>query len=327
MDAVLEARGASVRFPVRRGIFARTKGWIHAVEGVDLRLGRGETVGIAGESGCGKTTLGRALTGLEELSEGEVLWGGRRVFAAGHSPRVPKEERRKVQMVFQDPQGSLNPRMTVCDLVTEGLAEHGLLRGEGREAAARRLLGEVGLGAEALWRYPFEFSGGQRQRICIARAMALEPEAVVCDEVASALDVSVQAQVINLLTDLQERRGVAYVSIGHDLGVLRHMSDRILVMYLGRVVEEGDAEAVTGAPLHPYTQALTAAVPRAGGARGGRKALQGEPPSALHPPAGCAFHPRCPLACGRCRAEAPELADVGGGRKVRCWRVQEGGAA
>ncbi len=316
----LVVEGVSVRYPVRRGVLARVRGAVRAVEGVSLEWAPGETVGLAGESGCGKTTLGRAVVGLERLAEGRMRIGERVLSEAGRAVRRSKEERRLIQMVFQDPLAALNPRLSVCDLVTEGLAEHGLLRGEGREDAAVRLLEEVGLGADALWKYPFEFSGGQRQRICIARAMALRPDWVVCDEVASALDVSVQAQVINLLQDLKARHGVSYLMIGHDLSVLRHVSDRMAVMYLGRLAEVGPAEEVVERPLHPYTRALLAAVPVPGGARGaGRRAvLRGEPPSAANPPPGCPFHPRCPLAREVCRRTMPELEDAGGGHRVAC---------
>ena len=323
-DAVeekLAIERVSVRFPIRRGVLARVRGAVHAVENVSLELAPGETVGLAGESGCGKTTLGRAVAGLERLAEGRIRIGEKVLSAAGRAVRRSKEDRRRIQMVFQDPLAALNPRLAVCDLVTEGLAAHGLLRGESREDAAVRLLEEVGLGADALWKYPFEFSGGQRQRICIARAMALRPDWVVCDEVASALDVSVQAQVINLLQDLKARRGVSYLMIGHDLSVMRHVSDRMAVMYLGRLAEVGPAEEVVEGALHPYTRALLSAVPVPGGARGaGRKVLKGEPPSAANPPQGCPFHPRCPMAKEVCRRAMPELEDAGGGHWVACHR-------
>lgn len=307
----LSVRDISVHFPIRRGVLARIRGHVHAVENVSLEMSRGETLGLAGESGCGKTTLGRVIAALEPPTAGEVRLEGHLLAAAGQRKDLPPPLRRRIQMVFQDPFASLNPRLTICDLLTEGLVEHRLLGGETREDAAVRLLAEVGLSADALWKYPFEFSGGQRQRICIARALALRPDLVVGDEVVSALDVSVQAQVINLLHDLRKKHGLSYLIIGHDLTVLRHISHRLAVMYLGRLMEVGPADSLVAEPRHPYTQALVAAVPVPGRARRGR-GLAGEPPSAAQPPPGCPFHPRCPRALPLCRAEFPAPRTVHG---------------
>lgn len=308
---LLEIRDLQTWFPIRRGIFSSVTGHVRAVDGVSLAIGRRETLGLVGESGCGKTTLGRAILGLERATAGRVLFEGQDLLT------LPARERQalrpRLQMIFQDPYSSLNPRMTILDIVTEGLVQHRLLRGP-REQAAVRLLDEVGLPPDAVHRYPFEFSGGQRQRISLARVLALRPEFIVCDEALSALDVSVQAQMLNLLMDLKERHALSYLFISHDLGVVHHISDRVAVMYLGRIVEEGTTEEIMGAPRHPYTQALIDAVRVPGRPRGRKIVLAGEIPSPSAPPPGCPFHPRCPRAMDVCRRERPAERRIGTGR-------------
>lgn len=322
---LLDIRGLRTWFPIRRGVFARTVGHVRAVDGVDLHVDAGEALGLVGESGCGKTTLARTVLGLEPVHAGEVVFGGQTV--TGMRERRLRPLRRQLQIVFQDPFASLNPRMTVAAIVAEGLVAHGLARARDRDAAALKVLEEVGLGADALNRYPHEFSGGQRQRISIARAVSMRPSLVICDEAVSALDVSVQAQVLNLLMDLRERHGLAYLFISHDLNVVRLISDRVAVMYLGRVVEEGASRPLMDAPAHPYTRALVSAVPRPGGVPRSRIVLQGDVPSPANPPPGCPFHPRCPHAQARCRTEEPRLepfARAGDpGRRVACLRKSE----
>ncbi|HOW96602.1 MAG TPA: ABC transporter ATP-binding protein [Kiritimatiellia bacterium] len=311
---LLEIRDLRTWFPVRRGLLNRLVGHVKAVDGVSLHVMGGETLGLVGESGCGKTTLGRSIAGLERPRSGQILFQGTDMKVLSRAER--KRAARHLQMIFQDPAASLNPRLTVLDALTEGLQEHGLLEGS-REAEGARLLAEVGLPPEALYRYPFEFSGGQRQRISLARAISLRPALVVCDEPVSSLDVSVQAQVINLLMDLREKHRLSYLFISHDLSVVRHLSDRIAVMYLGRIVEEGPAETVMGSPLHPYTQALLAAVLAPGQPRGRKLVLPGEPPSPLNPPSGCPFHARCPKAMDQCRLDYPP-ASATETRRVHC---------
>ena len=305
---MLACNDLKVWFPIRRGVLNRVTGHVRAVDGVTLEIRPGETLGLVGESGCGKTTLGRALVGLEAPTGGEITWNGQPI---GSLPRAERREmRRNLQMVFQDPFASLDPRMSALELLTEGLDAYHLYRdGESRTDAAARLMREVGLEPESMYRYPHEFSGGQRQRISIARALALEPAFVVCDEPVSALDVSVQAQVIRLLVELREKHRLAYLFISHDLSVVRLIAQRVAVMYLGRIVESGNAQALLDHPLHPYTQALVSAIPVPGKERDGRRiVLQGEPPSPANPPPGCPFHPRCPRARPECAAHAPSLA-------------------
>jgi oligopeptide/dipeptide ABC transporter ATP-binding protein len=315
---LLEVQNLRVRFPVRTGLFGRVTGHVHAVEDVSLDVAAGEAVGLVGESGCGKTTLGRAILRLLEPTAGRVVFAGTDLTAL--SPRELRPLRRQFQMIFQDPFSSLNPRLPVGESVGEALDIHGLAAdaADRRRRIAAALQG-VGLEPAAAARYPHEFSGGQRQRVGIARALAVEPRLLVCDEPVSALDVSVQAQVINLLQDLQRERGLAYLFISHDLAVVEHLCQRVVVMYLGRVVESGPTREVTGAPRHPYTRALLSAVPVVDpAAKRARLVLGGDVPSPLHPPAGCAFHPRCPVAEARCRTGRPALRETGPGRQTAC---------
>lgn len=307
--SLLEVRDLKVHFPVRHGWFSRARESVKAVDGVSFKLAAGETLGLVGESGCGKSTLGRAIMRLVEPTAGEIFLNGENLTQMrGGSLRA---RRRRFQMIFQDPFGSLNPRMTVADIVGEALDIHGLTdSATARRKRVAELLEAVGLDAAYAQRYPHEFSGGQRQRIGIARALAVEPELIVCDEPVSALDVSVQAQIINLLRDLQQQRGMAYLFIAHDLAVVEHISQRVLVMYLGKIVEEAEARDILRAPQHPYTQALISAVPELDPeTRRQRIILPGDVPSPIHPPGGCPFHPRCPIAEARCKTEAPPLAE------------------
>lgn len=303
---LLDVHNLSCAFPIRRGVFSRTAGQIQAVDDVSFSIAPGETLGLVGESGCGKTTLVRALLLLEKASGGSISFDGTDLLSA--SKETVRLLRRRMQVVFQDPYESLNPRMTVMEIVTEGLQIHEHLPRRDRERAATQLLADTGLGREMLHRYPHEFSGGQRQRISIARAIALQPALILCDEPVSALDVSIQSQILNLLMDLRERYGLSYLFISHDLSVVRHIADRVAVMYLGRFVETGPAEEVMRNPRHPYTRALITAIPKAGGPRREHSLrLPGDVPSPSNPPSGCAFHPRCPFVQDRCRRERPVL--------------------
>ena len=323
--ALLEVRDLAKHFPVgRRGLLGRPERWLRAVDGVSFDLHAGECLGLVGESGCGKSTVARAIVGLHRPTAGSVKLGG--VELARLSRRGWLPHRRRVQMVFQDPYASLDPRQTVGSILAEPLAIHGLEKPRARKLRALALLDAVGLNPRHVNRYPHEFSGGQRQRIGIARALALEPEVLVLDEPVSALDVSIQAQVVNLLAELQERFSLAYLFIAHDLAVVRHVSQRIAVMYLGRVVEDAPRDELFERPAHPYTRALLSAVPHPDPrveARRERVVLQGDVPTPDDPPTGCAFHPRCPeradVPGDRCRTERPELAPCGaGGRRSAC---------
>ncbi|MGY1830064.1 ABC transporter ATP-binding protein [Geodermatophilus sp. SYSU D01180] len=320
-EPLLEIRGLQKHFPLTQGVvFKRTIGHVRAVDGVDLTLRRGETVGLVGESGCGKSTVSKLIVALERPTAGSILYKGKDVARMGG--RALKDYRREVQIIFQDPYASLNPRMTVGDIVAEGWAVHDdVAPRKGRLKRTQELLDRVGLNPDYVNRYPHQFSGGQRQRIGIARALALQPEVIVCDEPVSALDVSVQAQVVNLLEDLQDEFGLSYLFIAHDLSVVRHISDRVAVMYLGSIVEEGTDEEVYASPSHPYTQALLSSVPLHEPHLRGQKdriLLQGDVPSPADPPSGCRFRTRCWKAQDICAQEAPALVDRGQGHPSAC---------
>jgi len=319
---LLEVRHLKVHFPVKQGVFGRVRAFVKAVDDVSFSLTPGETVGLVGESGCGKTTLGRAIVRLIEPTAGQVLFEGENITRL-HGGTL-RRRRRRFQMIFQDPYSSLNPRLTVEQIIGEALDIHRLARpGEARRRRIAELLEAVGLAGAHAPRYPHEFSGGQRQRVGIARALAVEPKLIVCDEPVSALDVSVQAQIINLLQDLQQARGLAYLFIAHDLAVVEHISRRVLVMYLGKVVEWAEAREVIRTPKHPYTQALISAVPVVDpDAKRPRIILPGDVPSPLNPPSGCPFHPRCPVAEARCRVEPPPLRAVAPGHLAACHRAK-----
>jgi len=304
-------------FPIRKGIFSRVVGHVRAVDDVSFHVDESETLGLVGESGCGKTTVGRSLLRLIEPTAGEVTFEGVDVLAL--DPPSMRQMRRKMQIIFQDPYSSLNPRMTVLDIVGEALAIHGIAKGRDREQRVKQLLERTGLSSRYVNRYPHEFSGGQRQRIGIARALALNPKFIVCDEAVSALDVSVQAQVINLLMDLREEFGLAYLFIAHDLSVVRHISDRIAVMYLGEIVETAKSDELFEAPRHPYTQALLSAVPVADPTREhSRIVLEGDVPTPINPPPGCHFHPRCQYAEDICKRMAPGTTTASDSHTFRC---------
>jgi oligopeptide transport system ATP-binding protein len=317
---LLEVRDLVKHYPVSAGLFGRHVGVVRAVDGVSFTIRQGETLGLVGESGCGKTTTGRCILQLERPTSGSVRFEGQELTTLG--PEALRSVRRRMQVIFQDPYSSLNPRMTVGQIVGEPLAVHGLVRdAPARAARVRELLGQVGLLPRHDRRYPHELSGGQRQRVGIARALSLEPSLIICDEPVSALDVSIQAQIINLLEDLQRELGLTYLFIAHDLSVVRHISDRVAVMYLGKIVELADRQAIYEAPRHPYTKALLSAVPIPDPeieARREHVVLGGEVPSPLHPPPGCAFHPRCPVAVEECQRTGPDLREVDPGHQAAC---------
>jgi oligopeptide/dipeptide ABC transporter ATP-binding protein len=305
---LLELKDVHVRFSVRRGVFSRVHGYIHAVQGVSLNVHEGEVVGLVGESGCGKTTLARSIMLLQRPSMGTIHVNGKNVYELDR--KQVRAARRDVQIVFQDPYASLNPRLPVYHIITEGLVAHGMLGERDREQTACELLNDVGLGSDVMYRYPHEFSGGQRQRISIARAISMKPRLVVCDEAVSALDVSIQAQVINLLIELKEKYRLSYLFISHDLGVVKFIADRVAVMYLGRIVEHGACEDIMLRPRHPYTQALLSSVPIVGGDRNKAAPLHGDIPSVAKPPPGCPFHTRCPHVMEKCRIQYPASTSI-----------------
>ncbi|MEX0878941.1 MAG: ABC transporter ATP-binding protein [Thermoanaerobaculia bacterium] len=317
-EPLLSAIGLQKRYAVRRGLFGSATASLAALRGVDFEIAGGQTLGLVGESGSGKTTVGRIVARLTEPDSGSIRFGGQDWLAL--SGRELRRRRRDLQVVFQDPQTSLNPRMRAADQIGEPLRVQGLARGRALRERVRELLADVGLPPEAGARFPRELSGGQRQRVAIARALATGPRLVVCDEPVSALDVSIAAQIVNLLLDLRERAGLSYLFISHDLAVVSRIADRIAILYLGRIVEEGPAHQLTALPLHPYSAALVAAAPDPDPSGGRlRIPLGGEPPSAAEPPPGCPFHPRCPIARPQCGQERPELLEVAPGRRVACF--------
>ncbi len=320
-DVLLNVVNLKKYFPIRRGVFSRVVAHVQAVDDISFQIHEGETLGLVGESGCGKTTAGRALLRLLPPTAGRVQFDGQDVIASG-GPQL-RQLRRDMQIVFQDPFGSLNPRMTIRGIIEEGLVVHRIGNRKERLEKVRKTLEEVGLDPTYINRYPHEFSGGQRQRVCVARALALNPRFMVLDEPISALDVSIQSQIINLLVKLREDYRLTYLFISHDLSVVQYISDRVAVMYLGEIVELARSDQLYGNPLHPYTKALLSAIPTMEPTkRRDRIVLEGDVPSPVNPPSGCRFHPRCPLAMEVCRHKAPRQLDLEG-RLVRCHAVEK----
>lgn len=315
---LLEVRKLKKYFPVQKGVFGREKDYVKAVDSVSFSVQKGETLGLVGESGCGKSTTGRTVLRLLDPTEGEILYNGHHIEKL--SGQEMRAYRREMQIIFQDPFSSLNPRMTVFDTIAEPIRVHQLATGPDLEKRVYQLLSLVGLSRKQASRYPHEFSGGQRQRIGVARALAVEPKLIICDEPVSALDVSIQAQVINLLEEIQEEFELAYIFIAHDLSVVKHISDRVAVMYLGRIVEIAESEELYRNPKHPYTQSLLSAIPipTISGVKKERIILEGDVPSPLNPPSGCHFHPRCIYAQESCKKEIPTLKNIVGDHFVSC---------
>ena len=323
-DILVDVRGLKMYFPVTEGvIISRVVAEVKAVDGVSFFIKRGETLGLVGESGCGKTTTGRCILQLEKATAGEILYNGKDLTKLTQKEMSPIRE--KIQVIFQDPFSSLNPRMKIGDILAEPMAVHNIITDkEGRDNRVRELLSLCGLDPKFSDRYPHEMSGGQRQRVGIARALALNPEFIICDEAVSALDVSIQAQVINLLEDLRDEFGLTYLFISHDLSVIRHLCQRVAVMYLGHIVELAECDELYDNPIHPYTRALLAAVPipdPAVEAKRAHEVVKGEVPSPINPPSGCVFHPRCPLAVGGCSKAIPEFREIKPGHWVACTEV------
>lgn len=317
-ETILEVKNIKKYFPIKKGFFKKTVGYVKAVDDVSFSVNKGETLGLVGESGCGKSTLGRTLIRLYEPTAGSIFFEGEDFCKLKKT--ALRKKRKDLQMIFQDPYASLDPRMTVGQILSQPFEIHNILTPEQRLKKVKELLEIVGLKASHVNRYPHEFSGGQRQRISIARAIALNPNLIICDEPVSALDVSIQAQILNLLSDLQDQLGLTYLFISHDLSVIEHFCDRVAVMYLGKIVEIADAQDLYKNPTHPYTQALISAIPRVGeGKKQIKKSLGGEVPSPINPPSGCYFHPRCPHKTEKCTIEAPALQKVGDNHFSACW--------
>jgi oligopeptide transport system ATP-binding protein len=317
---LLEVKDLKTYFPIRRGVLNRTVGYVKAVDGVSFAIRKGSTLGLVGESGCGKTTVGRTLMRLIPATSGQVMFDGQDVLNLPNSQL--KRLRSRIQIMFQDPYGSLNPRMTVEDIIGEGMSIHHIARGKERARRVAEILTQVGLSPNYSDRFPHEFSGGQRQRIGIARALAVNPAFIVCDEPVSALDVSIQSQIVNLLQDLQEKFELTYLFIAHDLAVVKHISDYVAVMYLGRIVEYATRDEMYNTPMHPYTKSLLSAIPEPDPQRkSSRIVLKGEVPSPANPPKGCHFHPRCPWAEDRCKIEDQKLESKAPGHFAACWKT------